>query len=76
MGRVGEASMTRFEKAIEEWRNHSVDVFLEVVKARIKPAEIGPAEHILLDVIKVVDSYERTIKDLKKQNNKLRRGGR
>lgn len=66
--------MTRFRTAVEAWKGIAVDVFLEVVETRIRPAEMGPAKDILLDVVKAVESYERTIADLKHQNSKLRRG--
>ena len=65
--------MTRFMDAVELWRGMTKDECFESVASRtIGPGKSGAAWTLLADVVKAVDSYERTIRDLKRQNAKLR----
>lgn len=66
--------MTRFRKAVEEWRKLGTDkIFPWPLKPVAETYTVQPTTTILLDVTKAVDAYERTIADLKRQNGKLRR---
>lgn len=63
--------MTRFRTTVEELRK-APQLKVEPGSWYLSARFVQLAEVILLDVVKAVDAYERTIKDLKKQNNKLR----
>ena len=66
--------MTRFRTAVEEWRasrkNYDLGSKMSLIEA---VGETDCGFTILIDVVKAVDAYERTIAQLKKQNTKLRR---